>query len=713
MLRDERNREEVRRLEDDFFDWFETADAEELEDGTLDGFLEELERADPLPGGFDLQKSLADFHEKYAALLEPQREEKRQNHISRRAFFAAAAVAAVLVSMVTAQALGVDIFGFFGRWTDDIFTLTSSADKAGYQKRFYPMEVGETTTYSSLRDALDDFQLDLPLFPFWIPERFPEQEAVGTVTSDGLRIRTSFFAEGEGGQEALTVEYSESGEEGLADVMEKASLIYEAGEISHYVTTEQGHCTAVWIQDDLQCGISGDVTEEEMKDILDSLYYYYPTYEEDVQSRKEERHYPVENCAEMEFGSLLEALYTFRVHTNLAPSWFPEDIGKFDVSGKITPRGMEVYALSRAEMGSGQRTVTIIYTEFGEDGPGLIIEKDENPPITYEKMGVTHYITTDHGFCTAAWVQENIEAMIFGPVTVEEMKQIIDSIYEPISSETSEEKLEFNSIEEALAEFQFDISAPQWFPERLGEFKVTGTIMPDHKSIYAWVETDQKEFLGISFSQKGRDNSAAFIEKDDDPPALYESGGVQHYLVTDHEWRKAVWMQGDIECIIRGNIAEEEMKQIIDSIYSDGERESESPPPASFASSLQAALDECGISGEFVPTWCPEGFEASEPVISNTSRTDKVYIMFRDGEEQSFGIVIGRYHSAKDLQSQIFEKDKTPVEQYTSGGKTFYIFSNDDTITAVWADGLVRETIMGNLTVEEVKAVIDSIGNAN
>ena len=572
MRHDERSHEEIRWLEDDFFDWFEAADAEELEDGTLDGFLEELERMDPLPGGFDPQKSLADFHEKYAALLEPQKEEKRRNHISRRVFFAVAAVAAVLASMVTAQAFGVDIFGFFGRWTNDIFTLTSSADKAGYQKRFYPMEEGQTTTYSSLRDALDDFQLDLPLFPFWIPERFPEQEAVGTVTPDGLRIRTSFFAEGEGGQEALTVEYSESGEEGLADVMEKASLIYEAGEISHYVTTEQGHCTAVWIQDDLQCGISGDVTEEEMKDILDSLYYYYPTYEEDVQSRKEERHYPVENCAEMEFGSLLEALYTFRVHTNLVPSWFPEDIGKFDVSGKITPRGMEVYALSRAEVGSGQRTVAIVYTEFGEDGPGLIIEKDENPPIAYEKMGVTHYITTDHGFCTAAWVRENIEAMIFGPVTVEEMKQIIDSI------------------------------------------------------------------------------------------------------------------------------------------YSDGEKEAEFPPPSSFDSSLKAALDECGISGEFVPTWCPEGFQASEPAISSTSRTDYVYMEFQGAEERFFRIDVTRYHSSKDVEAFVFEKDKSPVEQYTSGVKTVYILSNNKTLTTAWSDGLIVEMITGNLTVEEVKAIIDSIG---
>jgi hypothetical protein len=109
--------------------------------------------------------------------------------------------------------------------------------------------------------------------------------------------------------------------------------------------------------------------------------------------------------------------------------------------------------------------------------------------------------------------------------------------------------------------------------------------------------------LGISYSKIEENAPPTFIEKDDNPPVLYESGGVRHYLLTDHDWRKAVWMQGDIECIIRGNITEEEMKQIIDSIYSDGTKEAESPPPSSFADSLQAALDECGISGEFVPTW--------------------------------------------------------------------------------------------------------------
>ena len=96
-------------MEDDFFDWLETADAEELESGTLDGFLEELERVDPLPGGFDPERSLAGFHEKYAAFLEPQSRGRRQNRMSRRAFWAVAAVIAVLASMVTVQAFGMDI----------------------------------------------------------------------------------------------------------------------------------------------------------------------------------------------------------------------------------------------------------------------------------------------------------------------------------------------------------------------------------------------------------------------------------------------------------------------------------------------------------------------------------------------------------------------------------------------------------------------------
>ena len=427
MLHDDRNREEVRRLEDDFFDWFETADAEELEGGTLDGFLEELERVDPLPGSFDPEKSLAGFHEKYATFLDPQKEEKRKGRMPRQAFFAAAAVAAVLACMITAQALGVDIFGFFGRWTNETFTFTNSADKAGYQGRklFYPFEEGETAKFSSLDEALEAFQINLPLVPHWFPERF----------------------------------------------------------------------------------------------------------------------------------------------------------GELEVTGSVMPSGMRIFASS----GEGEQFLTVEYSEFGEDGPAVVVEKDKNETIVYETNGMRHYIVTDHGDCRAAWTVDNILCIICAPITVEEMKQIIDSIYSDIERRqvieriysgderdselaSGREQLSYTSVEEALEEFQLDITAPKWFPERYGEFEVTGVVMPGRKSVYVCTLPDQSNFLRFSYA-KGEGIPGGIFEKDDNPPILYESGGVQHYILTNLEWRTAAWMQGDIECTITGIVTEEEMKRIIDSIY--------------------------------------------------------------------------------------------------------------------------------------------------
>lgn len=276
MRYDERNREEVRQLEDDFFDWFETADADAFEDGTLDGFLEELEQADPLPGDFDPQKSLEDFHQKYAAFLEPQKEEKRQNRLLRRTFFAVAAVAAVLASMVTAQALGLDIFGFFGKWTDDVFTLTDSADKAGYQeqKRNYPLAEGESATFPSLDLVLKAFEVDLPLVPQWFPDRFGEFEVTGSVTPHGMEI-FAFTGGKEDPEASLSVQYTELGDDGPFSFIEKDEnppITYESGGISHYIVTDHGICSAIWIRNNIECIIGGTVTIEELKQIIDSIY---------------------------------------------------------------------------------------------------------------------------------------------------------------------------------------------------------------------------------------------------------------------------------------------------------------------------------------------------------------------------------------------------------------------------------------------------------
>jgi hypothetical protein len=57
-------------------------------------------------------------------------------------------------------------------------------------------------------------------------------------------------------------------------------------------------------------------------------------------------------------------------------------------------------------------------------------EKDARPVKEFECGGVTYYIMYNLKHLTAAWTDEGFECMISGPITVDEMERIIQSIYE-------------------------------------------------------------------------------------------------------------------------------------------------------------------------------------------------------------------------------------------------------------------------------------------
>ncbi|SBV92730.1 conserved hypothetical protein [uncultured Eubacteriales bacterium] len=127
--------------------------------------------------------------------------------------------------------------------------------------------------------------------------------------------------------------------------------------------------------------------------------------------------------------------------------------------------------------------------------------------------------------------------------------------------------------------------------------------------------------------------------------------------------------------------------------------------------SLQSALDECGITEKLAPTWYPGEFNMSEPEVLSSDFGDKVLCNFDGPDNKFFSVQVQRYDLSSDLNSHIFEKDETPMEEYTAGRKTFYIMSNIDTITATWSDGnsLVMR-IAGDISKDDIKTMIDSIG---
>ena len=128
---------------------------------------------------------------------------------------------------------------------------------------------------------------------------------------------------------------------------------------------------------------------------------------------------------------------------------------------------------------------------------------------------------------------------------------------------------------------------------------------------------------------------------------------------------------------------------------------------------LRNANQKAGLPGSVAPIWCPEGFVPKTP--TNTHIEDYVdtavceYI--NENENRSYFVDISYYYNSSDVEATIFEKDDSEVVTYSSNRGTFYIFSNIDVLAATWSNGHLSITVAGDLQLEELEKIIDSIGD--
>lgn len=129
-----------------------------------------------------------------------------------------------------------------------------------------------------------------------------------------------------------------------------------------------------------------------------------------------------------------------------------------------------------------------------------------------------------------------------------------------------------------------------------------------------------------------------------------------------------------------------------------------------YYAAFQDALEEQGLPRELVPTWYPEEFTPSEPKIWNDNLGQAVQFSFTSSDGRNFSIDIEKYKEEKIIVESPYEKDSSNVEIYSNDYMTFYVISNINTVMAAWSNDNLTETIGGDLSVIEIKKMIDSIG---
>ena len=125
---------------------------------------------------------------------------------------------------------------------------------------------------------------------------------------------------------------------------------------------------------------------------------------------------------------------------------------------------------------------------------------------------------------------------------------------------------------------------------------------------------------------------------------------------------------------------------------------------------FQETATQAKIPQDFVPTWVPDGFEGAEPQVDTVENYMNFIICVYSNQEKTYSVDIEQYYNKTDIETLVIEKDDTNVCSYESNGKTFFIMSDMEYLTATWTDGTFVETISGQLSMDEIKTIIDSIG---
>ena len=110
-----------------------------------------------------------------------------------------------------------------------------------------------------------------------------------------------------------------------------------------------------------------------------------------------------------------------------------------------------------------------------------------------------------------------------------------------------------------------------------------------------------------------------------------------------------------------------------------------------------------------VPRWAPEGTkEVEQPRTS--IRSDKTRIVGEYlVEDREFTVRITIYNEIPEIYDTIYQKNDGSAYPYEAGGITHYIVENVDNVSAMWTNNVVEGYIQGNISIAELKQMIDSI----
>ena len=228
---------------------------------------------------------------------------------------------------------------------------------------------------------------------------------------------------------------------------------------------------------------------------------------------------------------------------------------------------MEVFAKKRRQNGIAGKTALEAYQEFQQHYHPMVEEqsmpKHNSNIIPFRRIAaiaaclvlVFSFATSANAFsfrdvwnAVVTWAQETFSFSMGVEVS------------EPLPYDNNE----YSSFQDALEKSKVPIPIPTFIPDsyELSEILVDQNPLQE---TYLAVYTNGKQRLKISIQSYISDKPEQ-VEVSTNYKEIYNKNNVDYYLFSNHTHNQAVWISGNYECYISGELSIEELKLMIDSI---------------------------------------------------------------------------------------------------------------------------------------------------
>lgn len=221
----------------------------ELADLGIPDDLEEVNNAEPAPDVVSPLPSKGDAH--------PVRP-KRYRKLIRVALVAAVVVAFMAAISVTAAAMGYNLWGWLPIWSSEDVRFVSETPTA---------EPREDDAHG-IPSVLASLGITEPLYPTWLPE---DLNRVKVKAIEKPLFLQEYF-KGDGREFSITISPTYGSETTIYQKGAPQPKEYPVGNAIHYIFNNSDELSATWYTENYTVLLVGNITTEEMEQIIDSVY---------------------------------------------------------------------------------------------------------------------------------------------------------------------------------------------------------------------------------------------------------------------------------------------------------------------------------------------------------------------------------------------------------------------------------------------------------